>query len=60
MVTLKDVWRILCIPIHGEMIVYDPMIGRDALCRLFECDADDLDIIEREIHWETMAAKYDQ
>lgn len=35
-VTLEDVWHILHIPIHGEMIEYDPVTGRDALCRLFE------------------------
>lgn len=42
------------------MVVYDLVIGRDSLCRLFECDVDDLDIIEREIRWETMAVEYDQ
>lgn len=58
--TLEDVWRILHILIHGEMIEYDPVTGRDALCRLFECDADDLDIVKRDIRWETMAGEYDQ
>lgn len=59
-VTLEDVWNILHIPIHGEMIEYDLVTGRDALCKLFECDADDLDIVEREIRWEMMAVEYDQ
>lgn len=58
--TLEDVWHILHIPIHGEMVEYDLVIGRDALCKLFECDVDDLDIIEREIGWETMASEYDR
>lgn len=57
--TLEDVWHILRILIHGEMIEYDPVTGRDALCRLFECNKDDLDIVEREIGWETMASEYD-
>lgn len=58
--TLEDVWRILRIPIHGEMIEYDPVTGRDTLCSLFECNTDDLDIVEREIGWESMAAEYDR
>lgn len=58
--TLEDVWRILCILIHGEMIEYDLVTGRDALCRLFKCNTDDLDIVKRETDWETMASKYDR
>lgn len=58
--TLEDVWHILHILIHGEMIEYDPVTGRNALYRLLECNADDLDIVEREIGWETMASEYDR
>lgn len=40
MVTLKDVYQILCIPVMGELVYYDlsKWGGTDALCRVFEDD----------------------
>lgn len=48
-VTLKDVWHILCIPIHGERVIFNPSIGMDALCRLFKWELDDIEVTKREI-----------
>lgn len=39
-------------------MIYDPTIGRDSMCRLFECDSDDLGVVDYEIQWDTLEENY--
>lgn len=59
-VTLEDVWRILRIPIHGELMVYDPAVGRAALHRLFDCGDAELGIQDYEIRWDLLWARHER
>lgn len=47
--TLEGVWNILRIPIHGELVVYEPAIGREALIQLLEVDEDELCIVDDDV-----------
>lgn len=58
-VTLEDVWRILRILIHGELVVYDPAVGRVALHRLFECGDTELGIQDYEIGWDLLWVRHE-
>ena len=59
-VTLEDVWRILWIPIVGELVVDDPTVGRIALHRMFSCEDEGLGIQDYEIGWERLVAQHEQ
>lgn len=55
-VTPEDVWRILQIPIVGELVVYDSTEqgGTDALCQVFQNDT----ICGYKIPWQEMVDTY--
>lgn len=57
-VTLEVVWRILRIPIHDELAMYESAIEREALNCMFEVDPNELCIIYYEIIWEIMVAQH--
>lgn len=48
-ITLEDVWRIMRIPINGELAIYDPSTRRETLIRILEIDTDELCIMDYEI-----------
>lgn len=59
-VTLEDVWCILRILIHGELVVYDLAIGQVALHRLFGCGGAELGIRDYEIGWDLLVACHER
>ena len=58
--TLEDVWHILRIPIHGELVVYDPAIGQTTLHQLCGCGDEELGIRDYEIGWDLLVAQHEQ
>lgn len=58
--TLEDVWCILRISIHGELVVYDPTVGKETLHRLFECGDAKLGIQDYEIGWDLLWARHER
>ncbi|XP_059064182.1 uncharacterized protein LOC131856415 [Cryptomeria japonica] len=55
-VTLEDIWRILHIPIRGELVTYDRHLGTTTIERIF---ADDVYIEDGFVAWEDIAALYE-
>ncbi|GLJ53770.1 hypothetical protein SUGI_1147540 [Cryptomeria japonica] len=55
-VTLEDVWRILRIPIRGELVTYDRSWGTLAVQRIFD---EDVFIDDGSIAWDEIAALYE-
>lgn len=55
-VMLEDVWRILHIPITGELVTYDRYLGTIVVQRIF---ADDMYIEDGFVAWEDIAALYE-
>lgn len=53
-VTLEDVYRILQIPIDGELVPYDQDRDSDALRRVFQDPG--LEMRDRHLAWDTMIA----
>lgn len=58
--TLEDVLHILCLPIHGEPIFYDPNHGLATLRRVFVDNDLTLGVEDYEIQWDTLVDLYDQ
>ena len=59
-VTLEDVWCILWIPISGELVVYDLVVGHTSLHNMFSCGDAELGIQDNEIGWEVLVACHER
>lgn len=60
-VTLEDVWCILWIPIHGEMVTYQPWSRIKSLCELYEYDPKELGMCDLyKIIWRMLMVVYDR
>lgn len=55
-ITLEDVWRILHIPIRGELVAYDRAWGTTAMQRLFD---EDVFNDNGSVAWEDIVALYE-